>query len=120
MKANNDVKWIPHSAPSLLSVIQPTYNQLNVGSTTWKSLLTSSTLQENCNKGFNVKAGNINVRLGVISNNEADCISPYSWLGFGTELIGTTLCGGPLSTLCGNVDTCENVDMKAFGMIFVK
>ena len=126
MKVNKDVKWIriSYSAPSLLSVVQgDTYNQLNIGRTNWKSLLASPTLQENCNKeGFNVRAGTVNVRLGVISNNEAGCDSSDSWLGFGAEIIPNILCGVPSSTnnSCGNVHACANVDTKAFGMILVK
>ena len=124
MTVNNNVKWIhiSYSAPSLLSVIQnDTYQQLNMGRASWTSLMSSPNLQENCNKeGFNVKTGDVMVRLGIISNNELGCLSPDSWLGFGSELTLERVCGRERSTSCGNENLCQNSHTKAFGIILVK
>jgi hypothetical protein len=60
-------------------------------------LLQQSSLQANCNKeGFNVKSYSLRdnwtkvtgrVRIGLIANEQNDCNSPDSYIGFGTSYI---------------------------------
>ena len=77
------------------------YRNTSLGRDTWKSLIGSeASLQKNCNKeGFNAVGGNPSnskVRIGIISNQQNDCASCDSRIGFGTG-------GNPDKTnSCGN------------------
>ena len=124
MKVNKDIKWIniSYSAISLLSAIQDdTYKQLNIGKEIWMNLVTAPALQTNCNKeGFNVKEYNLKIRLGILSNNQMDCNTTDSFLGFGTEVTGKMCSKISTNTSCGNLSGCEGIDTSAFGIILVK
>lgn len=56
-----------------------------IGRNNWTDLLDSAHLQKNCNReGFNIKIkSSIKVRLGILGNNEDDCMSPDSAIGVG-------------------------------------
>ena len=126
MKIGQQTRFIAITKPanSLYSLIADgNYRATSLGRTTWKSLLGSSaSLQGKCNKeGFNVVGGNSyasKARIGIIGNNENDCISADSRIGFGTD-------GWPsyLNT-CGNeaVHGGDNGDkhIKAMGYILVQ
>ncbi|XP_078379308.1 putative skeletal organic matrix protein 5 [Oculina patagonica] len=76
-------------ADSLYSMIADGhYIATSLGRNTWKTLIGSqASLQPNCKKeGFNVVcgAGASRARIGVIGNNENDCNSCDSRIGFGT------------------------------------
>ena len=111
-------------ASSLYSLIQDgQYRPTKQGRDEWKKLIGSqASLQKNCNKeGFNVLSDNANsckARIGIVSNNEDDCSSSDSRIGFGTG-------GYPDdTTTCGNVakhggDSGDKF-VKAMGYIFVQ
>ena len=92
MKIGQQVKFIVinKQANSLYSLIADgQYRNTSLGRDTWKSLIGSNaSLQENCNKeGFNAVFGGLvhsKARIGIISNNEDDCTSCNSRIGFGT------------------------------------
>lgn len=95
------------------------YRATTQGRDTWKTLIgPQASLQSGCNKeGFNVPT-NIKARIGILSNNEADCKSCDSKIGFGLE-------GHPDDSIsCGNVAKHggDNGDkhIKAMGYIFVQ
>ena len=130
MKVNGVTKWvrINHQASSLFNVIADEgYKRLYVGRNKWLSLMDGSRLQENCNKeGFNIntlgaEAAHLKVRIGIIANNENECLSCDSCFGFGTSVRG---CDGEIrKTTCGNIAICGQLDHKntpAFGYIFVQ
>ena len=82
---------VNHSAVSLHDLLSNnSYTQTQVGRATWKSLVNKSSLQNNCNmEGFNVvshtgKDNSAITRIGIISNNENDCSSCNSRIGFGS------------------------------------
>ena len=115
------------AAKSLYSLIADgQYRATSVGRLTWKSLIGSqASLQGKCNKeGFNlistVKQGNSKARIGILGNENEDCLSPDSRIGFGTG-------GSPDdSNTCGNAangkwnpDNGGN-DIKGMGYIFVQ
>ena len=96
-----------------------------MGRNTWKTLISSqASLQLNCNKeGFNAacsyKGGPTRAaRIGILGNNENDCVTCNSRIGFGT--------GGPAddSNTCGNevAASPDNGDkyIKAMGYILVQ
>ena len=99
------------------------YRSTSLGRDTWKSLIGSdASLQKNCNKeGFNAVGDNSDqskARIGIISNQQDDCSSCDSRIGFGT--------GGKHdnSNSCGNEATRspDNGDkhIKAMGYILVQ
>ena len=126
MKINNQINVIVinKEANSLYSLIADgQYRSTSLGRDTWKSLIGSeASLQKNCNKeGFNAVGGkpsNSKARIGIISNQQDDCASCDSRIGFGT--------GGKHdnSNSCGNEATRspDNGDkhIKAMGYILVQ
>ena len=111
-------------ANSLYSLIADgLYRSTSLGRNTWKSLIGSrASLQRNCNKeGFNVVSGHSSqsrARIGILGNNENDCNSCDSRVGFGTG-------GDPDdSNTCGNEAkwSPDNGDkhIKAMGYILVQ
>ena len=92
MRVGQETKWVTvnHRAASLHSLLASNkYEKTNIGKEKWKSLLSGSSLQENCNmEGFNVVSPTGSrdpaiTRIGIISNNEDDCGSCNSRIGFG-------------------------------------
>ena len=118
-------RWLttPVSASSMLSLLQMGYTATSLGRGTWKSLLADPSLQSECNlEGFNaVCGGDAACRIGIVSNNESDCASCDSRVGFGC--VGS-YCGQDNSNTCGNEATCtgDNGDksVKTFGYVMVR
>eukprot|EP00118_Oscarella_pearsei_P015905 m.147719 g.147719 ORF g.147719 m.147719 type:complete len:298 (+) comp38471_c0_seq1:224-1117(+) len=95
------------------------YHPTNIGRNTWKSLIPDSSLQPHCNKeGFNVRLGN-SVRIGILSNQENDCLSPDSFIGFGVQSTSCRRDFRPNS--CGNMASCtpDNGDKNIFAMGYI-
>ena len=126
MKINNQIRFIVvnQQANSLYSLIADgQYRNTSLGRDTWKSLIGSNaSLQENCNKeGFNAvsaKPRYSKARIGIINNNEDNCGSCNSKIGFGTG-------GRPdESNSCGNVAKSYpdngNKHIKTIGYILVQ
>ena len=125
MKIGQHIEFIVISqqANSLHSLIADgVYRAIPLGRDTWKSLIGSQgSLQPYCNKeGFNA-AGNIHhskARIGIIGNEQNNCDSPDSRIGFGTG-------GKPdTSSSCGNEAKHEgdngNKRIRAMGYILVQ
>ncbi|CAB4021554.1 Hypothetical predicted protein, partial [Paramuricea clavata] len=122
-----DTKWvvIDHNASSLFDVIaEDNFTATHITKSKWKSLINDSTLQQNCNKqGFNIRGGEYNkkmyVRIGLVANNETDCNTCNSCIGFGISITG---CGGHVKKkACGNVFLAkiERRNRKTTGFAFV-
>ena len=95
MKIGHQLRFIAinRQANSLyLLIADGKYRATSLGRKTWKTLIgpliDSASLQYNCNKeGFNAMGsadGSSRARIGFLGNNERDCISPDSRIGFGT------------------------------------
>jgi len=126
MRIGKQTKFIVinKQANSLYSLIADgKYRATSLGRKTWKSLLGSqASLQSNCNKeGFNAVSGNYphsRARIGILGNNENDCSTCDSRVGFGT--------GGKHdnSNTCGNQALYSpdngNKHIKAMGYILVQ
>ncbi|KAL9953759.1 hypothetical protein ACROYT_G041222 [Oculina patagonica] len=106
-----------------LLIADGNFRATSLGLNTWKKLIGSqASLQPNCKReGFNaagVATGSSRARIGVLGNNQNDCITPDSRIGFGT--------GGYTddSNTCGNDATHspDNGDkhIKAMGYILVQ
>ena len=125
MKIGQQIKFIVinKQANSLHSLIADgVYRATSLGRDTWKSLIGSQgSLQRYCNKeGFNVEGNiaNSKARIGIIGNEQRNCVSPDSRIGFGT--------GGYPETrnTCGNEAKHEgdkgNKQIRAMGYILVQ
>ena len=130
MKVNSVTKWIviDRQATTLFNVIaDEVFENTSVGRDKWLSLMDGSRLQKNCNReGFNIdtpgyQLGYLKLRLGIITNNQNDCLTCNSCIGFGTSVRG---CAGQIrKTTCGNIANCgllNNKNTIAFGFIFVQ
>ena len=137
MKVNGVTNWIAidHAASSLYDVIASgNFQATSVGRDTWKLLIAGSSLQSHCNEeGFNIKKGLTThvwphqfLRIGIIANNENDCATCDSYIGFGALFKG---CGVVSSITCGNIARCLSASEKhhnykpeipAFGYILVQ
>ena len=94
MKISHQVNSIVinKQANSLHSLIADgNYRSTSLGRDTWKKLIgQQASLQRYCNKeGFNCHGpgpiSNIRARIGIISNQENDCDTPDSFIGFGID-----------------------------------
>ena len=126
MKIGQQLQFIVinKQAHSLYSLIADEhYHSTSLGRGTWKKLIGSqASLQRNCNReGFNVickQKEHSKARIGIVTNNENDCYSCDSRIGFGT--------GGmhDYSNTCGN-EAMHYTDnghkhIKAMGYILVQ
>ena len=123
MKINHQLRFIVinRQANSLFSLIADgKYRATSLGRNTWKSLIgPQASLQFNCNKeGFNAvgdSPSHSKARIGIIANQQNDCGSCDSRIGFGT--------GDDLNT-CGNQATHSpdngNKHIEAMGYILVQ
>ena len=127
MKVGGQTRFLllNQTASSLHSLIADgVYRKTSLGRDSWKSLVSDASLQVNCNKeGFNTRSSHNSLsraraRIGFVGNNENDCVSPNSRIGFGTG-------GNPdNSNSCGNAakHRGDNGDksIKAMGYIFIQ
>ena len=126
MKVNGVTKWIvvDQKKSSLFNLIAGgAFSNKNVGKNKWLSLIDGSVLQKNREKeGFNINnLSHLKVRIGITANNQNDCGTCNSCIGFGTSVRGCD--GETRKTTCGNIVICDQNDNKntaAFGYIFVK
>lgn len=126
MTVNDDTKWIKldYEATSLYSVLAKGLSQQNsLSRAGWKSLIDGSSLQKYCNEsGFNMNKNSIKMRIGLFGNNEDECETPDSWIGFGAE---SQACRKTSKITCGNCAECNWPDNKqkkieAFGYVLVQ
>ena len=127
MKIDQQLRFIVihKQADSLYSLIADgQYRATSLGRDKWKELVGSQgSLQYSCNKeGFNAVCSwieNSKTRIGIVSNNQNECSSCDSRIGFGTG-------GNPdNSNTCGNEASRSGVDngikhIKAMGYILVQ
>ena len=126
MKISGQLRFIVFNkqANSLHSlIINGTYRATSLGRNEWKKLIgADGSLQLGCNKeGFNAvgtASDHSKARVGYIANNQNDCGSCDSRIGFGTG-------GYPDNSItCGNVALHSpdngNRNIKAMGYILVQ
>ena len=114
-----------HTADSLFDAIADgKYRGTSLGRGTWLSLLPDSVLQPQCNReGFNSQNRNkfAKARIGILGNNENNCNTPDSVLGFGTGGRGCRVDFSGMS--CGNrAPGCGTPKREtfAFGYILIQ
>lgn len=127
MKIGHQMRFIviKKQASSLYSLIADgKYRATSLGRNKWKRLIGSrASLQRNCNKeGFNLyhPPNFSKARIGILGNQENNCATPDSRIGFGTGG------GNAKGNTCGNAaDGRFHPDnggrnIKAMGYIFVQ
>ena len=99
------------------------YRPTSLGRNTWKLLIGSqASLQRNCNKeGFNAVCSSKDLskaRIGFLGNNENDCITCDSRIGFGTggRHDDNNTCGNEAKYKADN----GNKHIKVMGYILVQ
>ncbi|KAL9953681.1 hypothetical protein ACROYT_G041134 [Oculina patagonica] len=114
---------INKQASSLYSLIADgQYRATSLGRNKWKTLIGSqASLQRNCNKeGFNSvgNSSNSKARIGILGNEQNDCRSCDSRIGFGTGGLhdDSNTCGNQATHLADN----GNKHIKATGYILVE
>ena len=126
MKIGQQINFIVinKEASSLYSLIADgQYRNTSLGRDTWKTLIGSqASLQRNCDKeGFNAESYRFDysrARIGILGNEQKNCYSPDSRIGFGTG-------GSPgFSNTCGNEAEIQTDNgekhIKAIGYILVQ
>ena len=136
MKTGSQTNFIVinKKANSLYSLIADgKYRATSLGRNTWKKLIGSqASLQVNCNKeGFNAvgvssgnskarivgRSGRSKARIGILGNNENDCSSPDSRIGFGGAYrYNFNTCGNEATSSADNGDK----HIKTMGYILVQ
>ena len=125
MKVGGQTRFLllEQAAPSLHSLIADgVYRKTSLGRNSWKSLVPGASLQDHCNKeGFNSRGlwgKNSRARIGFLGNNQDDCSSPDSRIGFGTGGVPDN------SNSCGNAASLGgdngNKWIKAMCYIFIQ
>ena len=109
---------INKQANSLHSLIADgNYRSTSLGRDTWKKLIgQQASLQRNCNQeGFNCHGAphisGMKVRIGIISNEQKDCITPDSSIGFGTGIYPHQ------DNTCGNDFTSNNIKAMCYILV---
>ena len=123
MKYNGYLRAFSFSYPasSLYDLIADgRYRQTHLARYKWKSLISGSSLQYNCNReGFNINLSSTKVRLGIISNNQNNCNTPDSFIGLGAYHYAN-----PDNTAGNAADCCSpdngNKNLKVMGYILVR
>ena len=135
MYRNNSMKWIGLNLNETSLTVNvtlqeifknETYVSTALGRSNWKGFVTGSSLQSYCNReGFNVKGdGNeLKIRIGIAANQEANCLTPESYIGFGSTMV--SLCNPAIIPIsCGNFAACfaDNGDKSypAMGFLLIK
>jgi hypothetical protein len=122
MKVDDITNWImlDYTGSSLYNVIaDESYHATNLGRLQWMSLIKNSALQQYCNMGgFNLRfsQSSTHVRIGFVANQENDCRSPDSLIGFGIHIHNWA---NKLSWSSGNINFQETY-LPAFGYVFVQ
>ena len=126
MKIGQQINFvvINKTANSLHSLIADgQYRNTSLGRDTWKTLIGSeASLQVNCNKeGFSVVSSHSHqakARIGILGNNENDCGSCDSRIGFGTggDFDDNNICGNEAKYNADNGDK----HIKAMGYILIQ
>ena len=131
MKYSGTAKWlrIGVNGSSLRDIFHNGNDiQTSISRDKWKSLITGSSLQVNCNRqGFNVKDddGKMYVRIGYVGNQEDDCRSPDSFIALGGSTSFILCSISHLAKIsCGNFASCSPDNgvksLPAMGFILVQ
>ena len=132
MKVSGEMNWISlsYTGSSFYHQIEVEYSKIaTADKSKWMSLISGSRLQDYCNQeGFSMEMKNefhqvsyLNVRVGFVANNQDNCLSCNTCIGFGISAYDCHKY--PRNITCGNIALCKNFNdlgTDAFGYILVK
>ena len=135
MEIGGTVRWTVVTLDAPPDTMQAFMSRAGVpvleGLNSWTRLVPAPSIQPNClHAGINVPLIPHNLsccavaRIGIVGNNEDDCISPDSFIGFGTSYEYYAQ-GCEMNAIVGNVDLrnpCPpmNAHVPAFGFVMVR
>ncbi|HEY5147565.1 MAG TPA: fibrinogen-like YCDxxxxGGGW domain-containing protein [Polyangiaceae bacterium] len=116
------------SPATLLSLVNGPYTPTALGRSAWVTLADDASLELNCNvEGFNAyfSAPYARARIGLIANNENDCNTPDSAIGFGVEDGPSNGCyttdpSYSVGVVGGGTCAPDGPDKTLFGYVFVR
>jgi hypothetical protein len=121
---DTNTRWleVPRVNSSLAQLFSGAYQATSLGRDAWEGLMSSPSLQANCNlEGFNTSAAGTSARIGILGNQENDCNSPDSRIGIGTS--GAN-CGQNTNHSSGDEAYCTpdhgNRSTATFGYVMVR
>ena len=118
-QSDSSKRWIEIHTGSVTSlynhIADGTFRSTGLSKSTWSSLVSGNYLQPHCNQqGFNVVD---RARIGIMSNNENNCVTPDSVIGFG---LGVCNCECPVIS-SGNFYSCVgDLKIRLSGYILVQ
>ncbi len=113
----------PKSASSMRQLMAAgTYEATAVPDSSWLGLVPGSSIQSGCRRqGVNVDCNGTKVRIGIVGDDQVDCSSCESRLGFGAA---GSAGGQGASNTCGNETRnngpAGNRSLRTLGFIFVR
>lgn len=111
---------INQAANSLYSLIADgQYRATSLGRNIWKGQLVGprASLERKCNKeGFNLVCFHTKVRIGIVGNDQNDCLSCSSFIGFGGYEWGVKPCGNVAAAWSDNGQKI----IRAMGYILIQ
>jgi hypothetical protein len=113
----------PLAADSLATAIASGFTPLTVSRAAWLALVPGAILQQNCGVSGIDAAGSdalhARARIGVIANQENDCVTPDSFVGVGTFESMTTVTTGAFcdSEWC---KTGPKLELARFAWVFAR
>jgi hypothetical protein len=121
MVQDGGTRWLilPMQGSSLMDLMATGSHATTVGRSAWRRLLPRASLQLNCNReGINVQTSSATARIGIISNNQNDCLTCQSWVAFGAKGVYTS------ERACGNYAPSTGDDGSRneglFGFVMVR
>ncbi|HKQ68293.1 MAG TPA: fibrinogen-like YCDxxxxGGGW domain-containing protein [Polyangiaceae bacterium] len=99
MRDSSVTRWTVLSVggSSLRDLMAGSYQPTALGRSSWLKLPGTGTLQPYCNReGVNVITDQTRIRLGIVANQQDNCSSCDSFIGFGGQI-------GGLNMACGNL-----------------
>lgn len=115
------------AAPSLRALFAGAPRNTGEGRAKWLSLLADPMLQPNCNvEGINQEYTRTKMRFGIVGNNEPDCGTPDSYIGFGVTFTAPSCFATPPDVVVGNAASIDCLGVtkdkasRTFGYLFVR
>src|SRR5262249_47036385 len=108
---------------SLQALMSGAPTPTSLGTSSWRSLVSSPSLQPNCNlEGFNTQcmaSQSSRVRIGIVANEQNSCFSCDSWIGIGGDGPCNQSQVGAGNIACSGGDNGDR-DTRAFAYVMVR
>ncbi len=130
MRVGGNINWIVASLDggprTMMDLMTQPMVASNAGAAAWQSLVPDVVIQPGCSQeGLRCPFGTdccARVRIGIVGNNESNCSSPDSFIGFGARVLDYgNGCILDATVGAGSLDGCPTVAQRsAFGFVMVR